>query len=248
MFNFILNKKESLQIFFHLKALCQIKKIFELKGRLFYPSSVTEIVTDDWQGWCEAPNKKVYHNHEEHIRILIEPHTDKYYILINKTGVIYETGQFFLQILYEPKTSNMNFHIQNNIKKAIVQLIYNNKSLTDVTDVYIQNKSIKSDSVVVVCDRVAKIRVKCNSHTSVRARICEFDFDSNSRTYCWQLWRLSKGQKKCFSIDEYEFDEKEPEVYIRICHSIDGYEQDSINQAELSGWISAVSLRLVVFY
>jgi len=205
-------------------------------------------VTNTWQGWCEAPgDNKVYHNPDEPIRILREQDTDKYYISINRTGVVYETGYFFLQILYEPKATNIEINRQNSINKhnkAPSLFMFNNKNLIDVTDVYLE-KSVKTDSsqVLVACDRAARIRVDCESHTSMQVRTCEFNFSPSSRKYCWQPWRVSKGQKECFSIDEYELDEDEPEVYLRICQAVGRYEEDSDIPFVVSGLISAVSLR-----
>ena len=55
------------------------------------------------------------------------------------------------------------------------------------------------------------MRINCETHTTVRMKICEFEFNKLNRSYCWH------GSNRCLSIDEYQLDPEFPSTYIRIC-------------------------------
>lgn len=91
---------------------------------------------------------------------------------------------------------------------------YRQFNLTDVTEYVISNKttaSMKTYTFLATCDRAPKIRILCVNFTTVRVRICEFDYVAKNRSFCWPT------HNKCYSVDEYEFDSEEPDRYLRIC-------------------------------
>lgn len=86
---------------------------------------------------------------------------------------------------------------------------YRQFNLTDVTEYVIVNKttSVKTYTFLATCDRAPKIRIYCANFTTIRVRICEFNYVPKNRSFCWP------SLKKCYSVDEYEFDSEEPDRF-----------------------------------
>ena len=83
------------------------------------------------------------------------------------------------------------------------------------------------------------MRVNCDSHATVRMKICEFQYNKLNRSYCWH------GTNRCVGIDEYQYDPDFPQTYIRICKFDDEFKNSTDfspienNIAELiPGWLS----------
>ncbi len=142
---------------------------------------------------------------------------------------------------------------------------YRNQTLYDVTHHFINlNRTIvKATKVLFLCDK-PKIRAQCESHTSMRVHRCEFDYENSSRSYCWSMSHSKSYlyQNKCYTTNEYEYDENDRNNYIRICKfdlknsisSLKGLKGMSYDEKRnnlmilIPAWLSFLTTLLSVFF
>lgn len=238
-----------MQIYFHLKALGQIKKILEKYGRLFYLSSIEEAPQEGKESWCRADGdekKLLYDNY----RILIDNKSNKaqnstsakYYIIDDTTGIIYETGEFFLQILYVTKAEIPKSY---DAKKNSMLINYKGESLLDVTDRF----PSLSDHLLQVCNRAPRITY-CPTAVTYTVGICEYTYNNLSREYCPRTAGIARSLR-CLTIDEYELDPNG--VHLRICQRKEEDHEDLEYSAEfvstvIAGYMSSVCLAMSMMF
>ncbi|CAF0814028.1 unnamed protein product [Brachionus calyciflorus] len=209
-----------------------------------------------------------------------DPKKPKYYVYVNKTQTLYGTGYYYLTVLFTKKPESLaqvvttkkpdlldekdrlllkkiNFDPKHQqIYSDDDEEIYESKreikshismiTLSDVTDIVLDQNSttVVSSKLLYVCNRIPKIRVECKNFETIRVRLCELKLMTD-RSYC------SLALKKCFLLDEYEYDPLEPESYIRVCKSHSEIKDKPFSISSLnikadvnktiSGWVSFLS-------
>ena len=223
-----------------------MKKILEKQGRFYYISGVDEVSEQGKLSWCtgDKNEKKLIYNQ---FRILIDDQTNtanksslaKYYIIDDSTGIIYETGDFFLQILFElpngvAKRQNTN-HVIN----------YKGHNLFDITDRYPSH----NNSLLHICNRAPKIR-HCPTAVTYNVEVCAYTYNNKTREFCPN----SKQHKSlaCLSTSEYELDPNG--LYLRVCdHDQAESAQHRRHTAEyistiIAGYMSSICLAVSMIF
>ena len=196
---------DSITLYYLLNAYSLLETSFIVSNRYFF---VTEVVKlKQYGGWCDG-NEKHY---QDGFRILASFNAEiEYSIHVQSTDKIYRKGNFFLLMIYKTNMSKTYNEFSLISKEVSSRSDTNFKDFTSM--ILEQNSSsVSAKAFLVVCDRNPKIRIECINHRTIKARICEFNYDNNTQEFCW------KHLKKCYNIDEYEFDSEEPQRFIRIC-------------------------------
>ncbi|RNA36610.1 G- coupled [Brachionus plicatilis] len=224
-------EKETIQLYFTLMVIAIEQYSLEFQSARIRLASVIELKKSDHLGWCGEKNEnKTYISNDFRILVSFEP-TRTYFVYTNSTGRFYGPGYFYLTLLYRTKLEEKhvvkitkgehtyenihNLHSQHN--QQLWYTDFSRLNYSDVTNLIIDrnNSALEVSTILTVCDRAPKIRVNCDNFTIYRAKMCEFTYFEHNRSFCWLMFKY-----KCYSIDEYEFDLKEPNKYIRICQYI----------------------------
>lgn len=225
------DKKESILLFYYLNLLAMSQNYNHLliKKHQISISEVNDLtsVSSD-HGWCnENGEEKLYIRDDFHIYASFDKNnTPTYYVYVNETETLYGTGNFYLTVLIIPnirpmesKTVKLNHYDLNELSSSLNEM-QNSKTmlslLTDVTELILEpnTSTALTNKLLIVCNRRPKITIECENYKTIQLRLCEL-IKMKDRSYC------SFDNRKCFSINEYEYDDLEPTKYIRVCeHSI----------------------------
>lgn len=222
-------EKETIQLYFTLIVIAFEQYNLRFQNSKIKLSHVMELKKSNYSGWCGEKNEnKTYISDDFRILVTFEP-TRTYFVYTNITGRFYGPGHFYLTLLYRTKYDEhqdekivKGEHTYDNIHSnhhhyQLYLADFSQTNYSDVTSLIIDrnNLALEAAAILTVCDRAPKIRVNCDNFTIYRAKICEFTYHEHNRSFCWLMFK-----NKCYSINEYEYDLKEPDKYIRICQYI----------------------------
>ncbi len=232
------DKKESILLFYYLNllAMTQTYQPLLIENHLVSISEVSDLTTSGSSGsWCnQQDEEKIYIRDDFQIFAKFSANnTPAYFVYVNQTDTLYATGDFYLTVLIMPKLRPDFKRRKINYQDGVLPTDHL-ASLTDVTELILERNtsSALTNKLLIVCDRKPKIRVECVDHKTVRIGICEL-MKMKDKSFC-----NAANKKPCFKLDEYEFDEAEPDKYIRVCeHHIynesagedDGRQRQTVN-------------------
>ncbi|CAF0829549.1 unnamed protein product [Brachionus calyciflorus] len=219
------SEKETIQLYFTLVVFAIEQYPIKFQNNTIKLSQVME--NDNKLGyfsWCnQKGDVKTYIVNNFRILVSFEP-IKQYFVYSNLTNKFYGSGYFFLTILFKTKDDVIrnSEHTLEHFESSYNtydswSTDFSKLNYSDVTDFIIDrtNPSLDTSAFLTICDRAPKIRVYCNNYTTIRVRKCEFFYHEHNKSYCWTMFK-----NKCYSIDEYEYDRKEPDKFIRICQYI----------------------------
>lgn len=263
-FKILSNKKfeneeeETIIVYFKIVAIALINRKLIIEDReQFSITDVFEVKESGHIGWCGDQKDKLEYL-SSGFRILTLPQNvdsdHNYFIYVEETGQLYETGEFYLTVFFDPKngsdTGSPQFESYENIRTSNCSVDkYKwtvNDSYLDITDYVLEKNSsqVNTFTTLAVCDRTPKIN-DCETHKVLRAKKCEFEYKKLRREYCWE--RIST----CLSINDYEIDPEFPKVYIRVCQDIveklkTPHEESTIEK--VTSWLSFLSIIISIIF
>lgn len=260
----------TVQIFYDIFALSFNKVNLLINNKRVYLTDVIQFSRNSSRTfeWCEEPHQKVYYTDEMDKFSLYasfeEFSTDRnFYIYIKENNTLYKKGDYYLSILFkDPHVIATDFINKKRRRDVSSQdkLPPILQNLTDMTSVVLANRANVS-TFLVVCNRHQE--PVCDTYTTVRIKICELDYFVDSKRFCWPSYMTSyfmmrsNNHVPCYNEGEYEYDRKEPNVYIRVCSSlVQVHDQDEepkkssqseTNQllaSEIPAWLSLIATML----
>ena len=237
---------DTILLFYYLNILVIQESNFMLNEDqviLSFVEDKTNTVNEHYLGWCTAngDRQSIFMDNFYILASFDANNTNPdYYIYVNETQTLDGVGYYYLSVqlttqletkahmakdfYFQTKKWHFHANVDQIISKENLNGFLNGTlKLADVTDIVTfihKNKTnFLSNNFLVVCNVAPKISVKCQNAETMRLHLCELE-QMPDRRYCSILHR------KCYLINEYEYDKLEPTKYIRVCKSL----QNSANE------------------
>ena len=234
------DNEETLMLYYTLFRLSLEYFKFRLFEKDIIILNVTEVKAS--KRWCVAPDQNmVVQGLFSLLASFDNEGKPKYHVYVNETDTLYGTGDFFLTI------GVANRQIPNSKQNSLIlntnSIPNNNRNFQDLTDaIFDSNNGVVVQKLLTVCNRKPKISPACSDHTTIKLNICELTAHKN-RTLCY----INKFINKCYSINEYEYDNEE-EDHIHVCKFEDQngiyLNEESKISSSIQGYVSFVSTSL----